>query len=274
MSPRSMLLALLLLAFSTPAVLAGSLATFEIGSGSGLPGASVDIPIQLTHSVAGGLSGYSVAVAHDDTILTLTAVVENTAFAVAGGLTEVDFFNANLAPVGGPGFTLGVVLEFVVSTTVPPGTYGIATASYDISPIAVGGVTPLTVEPDIGMPVVPPVVVDDAAGTIPADSVPGQVTVIGVDPIFFRGDADGNSNLGLADAMTMLQVLFGGGTAPCFNALDFDDDETVNLTDPILLLYFLFAGGASPPEPFNFCGTDPTAGSLDCNLSTCLPVTF
>jgi hypothetical protein len=78
--------------------------------------------------------------------------------------------------------------------------------------------------------------------------------------LFRRGDADGNRNLELTDAVRILNFLFlGTGVLNCFEAADSDDNGTLELTDAIRILNFLFIGGAArPPEspgPFT-CGPD------------------
>ena len=82
---------------------------------------------------------------------------------------------------------------------------------------------------------------------------------------FVRGDANRDGGVEIADAITILDALFGGGGAlSCEDAADTNDDGTVDLADPISLLAYLFSGGSAPPEPFVAPGEDPTADGLDC----------
>lgn len=88
---------------------------------------------------------------------------------------------------------------------------------------------------------------------------------------FRRGDTNGDSALDISDAVTVLVVLFGGGSAPCQNALDANDDESVNVADAVFLLQALFGTGPLPLGPSPNCGPDPTSGPLTCATSSACP---
>lgn len=77
---------------------------------------------------------------------------------------------------------------------------------------------------------------------------------------FVRGDATGDGKLNLADAITILLVLFAHMTTDCQDALDVDDDEKIGLADVIALLSRLFRteGRFEIPEPNPDPGPDPT----------------
>ena len=82
---------------------------------------------------------------------------------------------------------------------------------------------------------------------------------------FVRGNADGDGDVTITDAVTVLNFLFVGNTVPpCVAAADADDDGSVAITDAVRILNFLFSGGAAPPPPYPECGTDPTEDTLDC----------
>lgn len=88
---------------------------------------------------------------------------------------------------------------------------------------------------------------------------------------FIRGDADGDGQPTVADAVVTLGHLFllPGTNLPCQSAADVNDDDAVNLADVIVLLSYLFLPGSpSPPAPFPDCGSDPTP-SLPCNTRLC-----
>jgi hypothetical protein len=81
-----------------------------------------------------------------------------------------------------------------------------------------------------------------------------------MEPVFKRGDCDGNGTEAITDAIFGLNWLFQGGTAPgCQDACDADDNGDPNLTDMVLLLNHLFRSGdpPAPPGP-DACGIDPT----------------
>ena len=78
-----------------------------------------------------------------------------------------------------------------------------------------------------------------------------------------RGDADGNSELQLTDAVRILNVLFlGTGVLNCLDAADADDNGEIQLTDAVRILNVLFLGTGSIPPPSE-CGLDNTDDTLD-----------
>jgi hypothetical protein len=82
---------------------------------------------------------------------------------------------------------------------------------------------------------------------------------------FRRGDADGDGELRLNDAIRLLGWLFLGDAAPaCLEAADANDSESLDLSDAVYGLTFQFLGGSPPRAPFPGCGTDPTPGPLGC----------
>jgi len=82
---------------------------------------------------------------------------------------------------------------------------------------------------------------------------------------FVRGDADGDGQPTIADAIRLLDFLFDRGpAADCLDALDADDNGTLDLADGMHLLSFLFSGGSPPPPPHPACGLDRTGDSLGC----------
>ena len=82
---------------------------------------------------------------------------------------------------------------------------------------------------------------------------------------FFRGDANGDLKVALADAVFILNHLFKGGDSPkCRDAADVNDDGRLNLSDALYVLNYLFRGGNPPFLPFSELGTDPTSDDLLC----------
>ena len=91
-----------------------------------------------------------------------------------------------------------------------------------------------------------------------------------LDPVFHRGDPEGDGSIGVTDAVLVLLFLFLGGPAPvCLEAADFDDDGRIDGSDPISILRWLFlhrSPPALPGPPGLECGRDPprSAGDLGC----------
>jgi hypothetical protein len=88
-------------------------------------------------------------------------------------------------------------------------------------------------------------------------------------PTFVRADCNSDGTLNIADAVAILDYLFGNASTPtCFVACDVNDDDQVNLADAVSILGYSFSDGAPPIVPFPHCGWDPTEGSGDCRVST------
>jgi len=89
------------------------------------------------------------------------------------------------------------------------------------------------------------------------------------EPVFGRGDADGNGVLELTDSIRLLAWQFLGGPAPpCLDAADANDSGSIDLSDPVFILIHLFVGSVAIPPPgrpdSQSCGPDPTPDALDC----------
>lgn len=99
----------------------------------------------------------------------------------------------------------------------------------------------------------------------------GSVTVMGsvVLDEFIRGDCNGDGAYNIADAVSGLDALFGGGDAQCVDSCDVNDDGSFNIADVVFQLSNLFSGGMDPNAPFPDCGEDPTADGLDCAAFAC-----
>ncbi len=87
---------------------------------------------------------------------------------------------------------------------------------------------------------------------------------IGVLPPFVRGDANADARINIADAITILQHLFGAGALSCADAGDANDDGKLDIADAIGLLGYVFMLGAEPLPPHGGCGADPTSDALGC----------
>lgn len=93
----------------------------------------------------------------------------------------------------------------------------------------------------------------------------GPSVAHGQDQAFKRGDADGNGERQITDAILVLNFLFIGGRAPvCSPVADTNADGDVNISDPVSLLGHLFLGNLTPPPlsagEITLCrGLDPAA---------------
>ena len=94
-----------------------------------------------------------------------------------------------------------------------------------------------------------------------------EIRMYGEGPLFSRGDANADGSVNVADAVFVLEYLFGGGQEPpCLDAADVNDSGAVNISDGLTLLRHLFGLATETPiaAPFGICGTDPQADSVSC----------
>ena len=90
--------------------------------------------------------------------------------------------------------------------------------------------------------------------------------------IFLRGDVNGDLLTDVADMVAALSYLFTGGTVGCSLAADLNDDDELDVGDVIFGLTHLFGSMAVQiPPPVGLCGSDPTQGSLECEISPPCP---
>ncbi len=93
---------------------------------------------------------------------------------------------------------------------------------------------------------------------------------------FVRGEVAGDLLIDLADAIRVLDYLFGGGELTCLDVGDVNDNGFLDLPDPISLLATLVSGGGPTPAPSPACGFDPTVdivpgGDLGCQSAPNCP---
>jgi len=87
---------------------------------------------------------------------------------------------------------------------------------------------------------------------------------------FVRGDCNTDGANNIADAVTVLNVLFPAPTPPtmgCEDACDGNDDGAIDIADAIAVLSSLFGFPAIPLPAPTSCGPDPTtAETLECSI--------
>ena len=84
--------------------------------------------------------------------------------------------------------------------------------------------------------------------------------------LFVRSDSNEDGRGNISDAISILDYLFLGGSAPgCLSSADANDDGAVDCSDPIFLFGHLFLGTSAPGAPALGCGEDPTTDTLACS---------
>jgi hypothetical protein len=82
---------------------------------------------------------------------------------------------------------------------------------------------------------------------------------------FRRGDANGDGEIDISDALAILFHLFlANPPLACMDAADANDSGTLDISDAVFLLSCLFLGDTAPNEPIGSCGGDPTPDELTC----------
>ncbi len=103
----------------------------------------------------------------------------------------------------------------------------------------------------------------NACGSV--DGPTWTFTTRSAEPRFRRGDANADGGFNIADAIGILNFLFGDGVdLPCPDAADATDANGVNIADGIFILNHLFGTGGPPLAPFEECGVDPTPDESSC----------
>ncbi len=101
--------------------------------------------------------------------------------------------------------------------------------------------------------------------TLFPQTIPGQLNIIQDITFFTRGNANGDSEVDVSDAVFVLAFLFLGQDAPrCADAADADDNGELELTDAIVILDHLFIGTATIAAPYPRPGYDLTDDDLPC----------
>ncbi|MBA4683882.1 MAG: hypothetical protein H2076_02630 [Planctomycetes bacterium] len=182
------------LLLSVPAL--GQSYQMSISSGSGAPGASLDLQVSLDNN-GDDIQGWSYGVCHDGSALSLTAVVDGSTTEVVKNGSPPDFNQVNVDAA--EGFTVGVVICFTGCANLAAGTTGaeLNVASYDLIG-APGTSTNVDFCNTLGSPTVETIVVVGGASITP-DTTGGTVELVAGPPPFAYGagdydvDYDGNS---------------------------------------------------------------------------------
>ncbi len=260
-----LIISTLLIAFCEAASGQAVLTTLELPVTLGYPGGEVVMPVALesTHAIV----GFSLGVTHDSVALSLTSVEAGSAFA-----TDAGIFLVNLSPDGGPGFTLGVLVD---ADLTPPFTFlsagvvhEIVVVRYSVLAAAPEGNSLVEFTEALGNPPVELLVaVENRAGTpseSPITPISGAVTV--TFSTFRRGDATDDGSVNLLDVLRTLELIFLPlGGIECFDVLDVNDNGSLGVADALYLLEYLFLQTVPPPAvPFSTCGIDPSEDALPC----------
>ncbi|MCA8962579.1 MAG: hypothetical protein KDC38_18770, partial [Planctomycetes bacterium] len=225
-----------------------------------LIGGSADVAVTLSTDALSSWAAVQVSISIDDSVLTTTAVTD---------LTGAEYFAVQMGAANEVVF--GLVMEFdgAAPTTGPlgPGSdIPVATLSFDVSPTAAAGATPIAFVDGLGVPAINNLLVDTGGMTSAPGTNDGSVTLLDFNE-FLRADCNNDSQIDIADGVFLINFLFNSGATPvCDDACDSNDDASLDVTDAIYVWNYLLLDGPAPAAPFPAAGIDPTAGDgLGCN---------
>jgi hypothetical protein len=98
-----------------------------------------------------------------------------------------------------------------------------------------------------GTPVTDQTVQFTARVTDVAGAFDEELFEFSIKPPYVCGDADGNDEVSISDAVYIINFIFGGGPAPTpLEAADVDCSGNVSISDSVFIINFIFGGGAAP----------------------------
>jgi hypothetical protein len=232
-----------------------------------------------------GVQFWSLSIACSGDAVIVGATTSGTAGAEAPDGVRVDGFEHTqivdpsvIHPSSGEPQGWGVVSAVLTSTSGPMTLAPRGTATVlriDIEATSSQGLEPLHAQlvchdglTGAGQPVSNMVVVDSASQIFCSCQRTEVIFVPANKSSFVRGDANGDAEVDLSDAIFVLDWLFNGAREPsCREAVDIDSSEFHDVSDVISILGWLFLGGTPPTPPFPHCGPGPETSS--CISGSC-----
>lgn len=213
---------------------------------------------------ASDVDGWSFGVCHDGAVVQLTAFVNSSLVATINAGMMPGFGSITLVNAG-TGGTQGIVIDLFGAVKLAPGTgYAFVDATYTNVAGTEGQTANVAICNTLGTPAVADVIVIGGASITPTE-VAGSIAVVEVvEPMFIRGECNGDGSYNIADGVWTLNMLFQGGPAStCNEACDANNDGTVDSADAVFTFMYQLLDGAAPPAPFPGCGIDDVMGA-DC----------
>jgi hypothetical protein len=232
------------------------------------------VTVRLGQPVATA-SGWTLAVAHDPDRVRIRGVsIQGTGLESLLQPPGFALFELTSGP-GNEGFTARAALE-PPWQALPAPDRPLAVARYELLPITDPAAVGRRIASEIrfadsldgsGGPIVNEVY---PRGLLTTRSLAVEVEVLPAARLA-RGDANGDGQLDVSDALAVLLYLYSGLDAGslCLEAGNSNDDTHLDLTDAVSILQHLFISQAPLPPPFPDCGVDPTFLSLSCERTAC-----
>lgn len=251
-------------------VVPGSTAVYDPGDGIG----SFDVPLFIAElpsnpTFPNGVQGFTMSLECDPAFVTPTGVTIGASLQSLNGGMGPDLFLPTLA-------ANGIALE--VTTAASPVDYLIANGPQDVAAVqfdtnatnllnnAFGVTTTLSWTDNIvGMSTNS----ISVGGAITGLTLQSGSLLLDPEEQLLRGDANDDGSVDIADALTILGVLFNAGVVVCVETTDTNDSGSTDIADAVTLLDLLFNMGADLPAPFPDCGFDPTGPTTCPSFQSC-----
>lgn len=209
-----------------------------------------------------GVISYGVSV---ELPLQITGFATGAATLMAQGGMPPDF--DDLDTVSDNGFIHIIIVDFDGILALPTGIGQELAVLEVFVPDGFVGESMMEIRDDLGVPltVIP-------LGGFP--QTPGSTPYcLTTNHSFDRGDCNDDGSYNIADAVTGLEVVFGGNMPPCADACDANNSEEIDIADPIYIFNDLFGTGTPPPGQGQ-CAPDTGSSSgfpLLCSASSSCP---
>lgn len=233
-------------------------------------GLGVDVDVELS-AAQGGVEGFWLGICMSDSRLQGTGINILPALQALNGGLGPEVFLLDVDPIGGSGVTCGTIFANDGSVTLGPVTQlPVLEMTYSAAALPINQIVQLSFCDTLGPASFVTEVIAGGVSHTPA-TVGTLVFYTGlVTQPFVRGDANGNGNVEITDAVTLLAFLFAGGVVECETAADCNADGGLNLGDAVAILDYLFNEGAAPASPFPLCGPG-AAHALHCSSYVACP---
>lgn len=233
-------------------------------------GQGVEVDVELS-ATQGGVEGLWLGICMSDDRLQGTGINLLPALQALNGGAGPDVFMLDVDPIGGSGVTCGTIFSNSGSVTLGPVTQlPILEMTYSAAGLPINETVQLSFCDTLGPASFVTEVIAGGVSYSP-DTVGTLVFYTGpMTQPFLRGDSNGDGNLGIADAVSLLSHLFNGAAAHCQTASDANADGRLNIGDVIGLLNYLYDQGDDLPSPFPACGPG-AAHMLDCTSYNACP---
>ena len=140
MLTRSILVALICILSAVTGLQAQTNYALTAPTASGLPGSVAEVAVLLDTPT--DAQGFQLGLSHVQPTLALTSVLQGSGLLATNNGQGADFFTIEMAPMGGPGLVVGVIISLAPPLeSLPTGNHEVAVISYNIDGNASPGTT-------------------------------------------------------------------------------------------------------------------------------------